>query len=159
MNLVMMPMWVLSGVFFSAANFPGVVQPFIQALPLTATIDAFRGDDAPGIRVGGGAPGAGDHRGVGGGVVLPGTAAVPLALKAGYAPPPYRGSEVVLLLAINDIDDDEPYASAALPIGAPPRLESDEPEVGGAPPELSDATTVLPFTITVNLPPSIVILL
>jgi len=43
MNLVMLPMWVGSGVFFSAANFPSVVQPFIQALPLTAVVDALRG--------------------------------------------------------------------------------------------------------------------
>lgn len=42
-NLVMLPMWILSGVFFSAANFPDAVQPFIQALPLTATVDALRG--------------------------------------------------------------------------------------------------------------------
>jgi ABC-type polysaccharide/polyol phosphate export permease len=42
MNLAMMPMWVLSGVFFSASNFPKVAQPFIQALPLTATINALR---------------------------------------------------------------------------------------------------------------------
>src|SRR5262245_24293481 len=42
MNLAMLPMWVLSGVFFSAENFPKQVQPFIQALPLTATNDALR---------------------------------------------------------------------------------------------------------------------
>jgi ABC-2 type transport system permease protein len=42
MNLTMMPMWVLSGVFFSSSNFPRVAQPFIQALPLTATINALR---------------------------------------------------------------------------------------------------------------------
>ena len=42
MNLTMMPMWVLSGVFFSSSNFPKVAQPFIQALPLTATINALR---------------------------------------------------------------------------------------------------------------------
>jgi ABC-2 type transport system permease protein len=42
MNLAMMPMWVLSGVFFSSSNFPAVAQPFIQALPLTATINALR---------------------------------------------------------------------------------------------------------------------
>jgi ABC-type multidrug transport system permease subunit len=41
-NLVMMPMWVLSGVFFASTNFPAVAQPFIQALPLTATINALR---------------------------------------------------------------------------------------------------------------------
>jgi ABC-2 type transport system permease protein len=42
MNLSMLPMWVLSGVFFSAANFPESVQPVIQALPLTALNDALR---------------------------------------------------------------------------------------------------------------------
>jgi ABC-type multidrug transport system permease subunit len=42
MNLVMLPMWVLSGVFFSSANFPDAIQPFVQALPLTAVIDALR---------------------------------------------------------------------------------------------------------------------
>ena len=42
MNLVMMPMWVASGVFFSATNFPAAIQPAIQALPLTATNDALR---------------------------------------------------------------------------------------------------------------------
>jgi ABC-type polysaccharide/polyol phosphate export permease len=42
MNLVQVPMWVLSGVFFSAQRFPDAVQPFIRALPLTATIDAVR---------------------------------------------------------------------------------------------------------------------
>ncbi len=42
MNLAMMPMWVLSGVFFSSNNFPAVAQPFIQALPLTAANNALR---------------------------------------------------------------------------------------------------------------------
>jgi ABC-2 type transport system permease protein len=42
LNLVMLPMWVLSGVFFSAANFPAPMQPIIQALPLTALNDALR---------------------------------------------------------------------------------------------------------------------
>jgi ABC-2 type transport system permease protein len=42
MNLAMVPMWILSGVFFSAENFPTVIQPFIQALPLTAVNDALR---------------------------------------------------------------------------------------------------------------------
>jgi ABC-type multidrug transport system permease subunit len=44
MNLVMLPMWILSGVFFSASRFPNILQPFIRALPLTATIDALRGN-------------------------------------------------------------------------------------------------------------------
>jgi ABC-type multidrug transport system permease subunit len=42
MNFVMLPGWVLSGVFFSSANFPAVTQPFIHALPLTALNDALR---------------------------------------------------------------------------------------------------------------------
>ena len=42
MNLVMLPMWVLSGVFFSPDRFPTVLQPFIRVLPLTAVIDALR---------------------------------------------------------------------------------------------------------------------
>jgi ABC-2 type transport system permease protein len=42
MNFVMMPMWILSGVFFSADRFPDSVQPIIQALPLSALVDALR---------------------------------------------------------------------------------------------------------------------
>ena len=42
MNLVMLPMWIFSGVFFSAENFPRVIQPFVQALPLTALNDGLR---------------------------------------------------------------------------------------------------------------------
>jgi ABC-type multidrug transport system permease subunit len=49
MNLVMMPMWVLSGVFFSSTNFPAAAQPFIQALPLTATINALRSTMLQGV--------------------------------------------------------------------------------------------------------------
>ncbi|MFO0581449.1 MAG: ABC transporter permease [Anaeromyxobacter sp.] len=41
-NLVMMPMFLLSGVFFSADNFPDVMQPAIRALPLTALNDGLR---------------------------------------------------------------------------------------------------------------------
>lgn len=36
MNFIMLPMWLLSGTFFSSERFPQVFQPFIQALPLTA---------------------------------------------------------------------------------------------------------------------------
>ena len=42
MNLVMMPMWLLSGTFFSSARFPELLQPFIKALPLTALNDSLR---------------------------------------------------------------------------------------------------------------------
>lgn len=42
MNLVMLPMWLCSGIFFSAERFPDWMQPFIQALPLTQLINALR---------------------------------------------------------------------------------------------------------------------
>lgn len=42
MNLVMLPMYVLSGIFFSSERFPEAVQPLIRLLPLTALIDALR---------------------------------------------------------------------------------------------------------------------
>ena len=42
MNLVQMPMWILSGVFFSSERFPETMQPFIKALPLTPLLDAMR---------------------------------------------------------------------------------------------------------------------
>jgi len=43
MNLVMLPMYIMSGVFFSSEKFPDWMQPLIQALPLTAMNDALRG--------------------------------------------------------------------------------------------------------------------
>jgi ABC-type multidrug transport system permease subunit len=42
MNLVMLPMWLFSGVFFSSERFPDAAQPFIQALPLTQLVGALR---------------------------------------------------------------------------------------------------------------------
>jgi ABC-2 type transport system permease protein len=42
MNFVMVPMWIFSGVFFSTERFPDAIQPFVQALPLTALNDALR---------------------------------------------------------------------------------------------------------------------
>jgi ABC-type multidrug transport system permease subunit len=52
MNLVMLPMWIFSGVFFSSANFPAAMQPFIQALPLTAVNDALRANMLQGAGLG-----------------------------------------------------------------------------------------------------------
>jgi ABC-type multidrug transport system permease subunit len=52
MNLVMLPMWILSGVFFSASRFPAVIQPLVRALPLTAAIDALRGNMLQGMNLG-----------------------------------------------------------------------------------------------------------
>ena len=53
MNVVMMPMFIASGVFFSADRFPHALQPLIRALPLTALNDALRA-----VRARGGAPGS-----------------------------------------------------------------------------------------------------
>ena len=51
-NAVMLPMWILSGVFFSARRFPDIVQPIIHALPLTAAVDALRAVMLEGAAVG-----------------------------------------------------------------------------------------------------------
>src|SRR5437879_8736312 len=50
-NLVMLPMWVFSGVFFSYERFPAVIQPFIKALPLTALNDALRATILEGVPI------------------------------------------------------------------------------------------------------------
>ena len=42
MNLVMLPMMIFSGLFFSSERFPQVMQPVIRALPLTQLLDALR---------------------------------------------------------------------------------------------------------------------
>jgi ABC-2 type transport system permease protein len=42
MNLVMLPMYLFSGVFFSSERFPAGIQPLIQALPLTQLVSALR---------------------------------------------------------------------------------------------------------------------
>lgn len=42
MNFVMMPMWLMSGTFFTSSRFPSFLQPFIKILPLTAINDALR---------------------------------------------------------------------------------------------------------------------
>jgi ABC-2 type transport system permease protein len=49
MNVVVMPMWVVSGVFFSAQRFPALLQPAIKVLPLTALIDALRAIQLQGL--------------------------------------------------------------------------------------------------------------
>ncbi len=51
-NLVMMPMWIFSGVFFSYDRFPAIAHPFIKALPLTALNDALRATILEGATLG-----------------------------------------------------------------------------------------------------------
>ncbi len=50
-NLVMLPMWIFSGVFFSSANFPAVAQPVIRLLPLTAVNNALRANMLEGTSI------------------------------------------------------------------------------------------------------------
>lgn len=42
MNFAQLPMWVLSGAFFSYERFPEWLHPVIRALPLTAVVDSLR---------------------------------------------------------------------------------------------------------------------
>ncbi|MDH3626318.1 MAG: ABC transporter permease [Acidobacteriota bacterium] len=51
MNLVVMPMWLLSGVFFSYERFPEVLHPILRALPLTALNDALRANALEGANL------------------------------------------------------------------------------------------------------------
>lgn len=56
MNVIMLPMWIFSGVFFATSRFPEAMQPVIHALPLTAANDALRGvilNGLPLVAVGG----------------------------------------------------------------------------------------------------------
>jgi len=52
-NFIMLPMWIFSGVFFSASNFPAAIQPFVQALPLTALVNSMRAIMLQGAGLGG----------------------------------------------------------------------------------------------------------
>jgi len=58
-NATMVPMWIVSGVFFSSQRFPDLVQPLIKALPLTAVIDALRANMLQGAGLAQMAPQAG----------------------------------------------------------------------------------------------------
>jgi len=51
MNLVMVPMWICSGIFFAYSNFPEVLHPFILAIPLTALNDALRAVMLEGVSI------------------------------------------------------------------------------------------------------------
>jgi ABC-type multidrug transport system permease subunit len=51
MNLAMLPMWVLSGIFFSRERFPDAMQPLISALPLTPLIDSLRAVMLEGVSI------------------------------------------------------------------------------------------------------------
>jgi ABC-type multidrug transport system permease subunit len=53
MNFVMMPMWLLSGSFFSSERFPELMQPLVQALPLTLVNNGLRAIMNEGAGLGG----------------------------------------------------------------------------------------------------------
>jgi len=42
MNLIMLPMWLFSGIFFSYERFPAILHPYIKGLPLTQLNDTLR---------------------------------------------------------------------------------------------------------------------
>jgi ABC-2 type transport system permease protein len=52
MNLVMVPMWIFSGIFFSSERFPEAIQPLIQLLPLTPLIESLRAVMLEGASIG-----------------------------------------------------------------------------------------------------------
>lgn len=52
LNLVIIPMWLGSGVFFSYERFPEEIHPLLRALPLTALNDALRGGMIDGAGLG-----------------------------------------------------------------------------------------------------------
>ena len=80
MNLVMVPMWVFSGIFFSTERFPATMQPFIQALPLTALNDALRRVMLEGAGMVAISGRAAEPRPVGRGELRAGPEALPLAV-------------------------------------------------------------------------------
>ena len=82
MNFIMLPMWIFSGVFFSSANFPARVQPFIKVLPLTAVNDALRANMLEGASFAAVYSAAADDSGMGSSDVPRGAQAVPLAVTA-----------------------------------------------------------------------------
>ena len=80
MNLVQLPMWIASGVFFSSERFPEAVQPLIRALPLTAVINSLRSVMLEGASLGTVAANR-HHVGLGHRELCAGLALVPLAIR------------------------------------------------------------------------------
>ena len=96
-NLVMMPMWIFSGVFFSYDRFPAIAQPFIKALPLTALNDALRATIIRRrvARLAIGTPAG--ACGLGRGFVCPGAALVSLDVTSSRYQTPSHPIQVVIL--------------------------------------------------------------
>ncbi len=83
MNLVMVPMWIFSGIFFSSERFPDAVQPLIQALPLTPLISSLRAVMLEGKSLSELLTPIGIMTSVGHGELCAGAEVVPLEIKAG----------------------------------------------------------------------------
>ena len=81
MNLVQLPMWIVSGIFFSSERFPEAVQPLIRALPLTPLIDSLRSVMLEGASSGAQLPRIGVMVALGRRQLCAGTALVPLAIS------------------------------------------------------------------------------
>ncbi len=79
-NLVMMPMWIFSGVFFSYERFPAVIHPLIKALPLTALNDALRASILEGTPLAAAMAATVDSGSVGWNFIRAGAEVVPLDL-------------------------------------------------------------------------------
>ena len=82
MNLVMVPMWIFSGIFFSSERFPEVIQPLIRLLPLTPLIDALRAVMLEGAPLATQLVASRHHGGLGSDFVCTCPALVPLAVVA-----------------------------------------------------------------------------
>ena len=81
MNLVMVPMWIFSGIFFSSERFPEAIQPLIKAIPLTPLIDSLRAVMLEGAPLAAQAVAHRHHDRVGVDLVRAGAALVPLAVR------------------------------------------------------------------------------
>jgi ABC-type multidrug transport system permease subunit len=52
MNLVSLPLWMASGIFFSIERFPDAIQPMLRVLPLAPLLTAMRGVMLEGLTLG-----------------------------------------------------------------------------------------------------------
>ena len=99
MNAVMMPMWIVSGVFFSAQRFPDFVQPVIKALPLDGGYRRAAHEYAAGSRPGAGGFADGRVGSLAGGVFRAGAEVVPVAIEGpvGRAVAPAHGGPLAMI--------------------------------------------------------------
>ena len=85
MNLVMMPMWIASGVFFSSQKFPDVMQPFIKVLPLDRRHRRPAREHAARLEFGANGPASRNHRLLAGDLFRAGAKTFPLAVGRDFS--------------------------------------------------------------------------